>query len=145
MKKYKLVNRVTLVAILMCIVLAIILGIVVHLKNRDVYFLKLPEVPNIESIILEMKNKETKYIVKRDDITEIMNIIKGNFRTTKEESTKDVPKKAKKLVTIHINTDTGLQTVYTYRKGFKYYIEQPQGGIYRITKSEYKNIYKYIK
>lgn len=70
----------------------------------------------------------------------------GIKRITETESIQDSPVNVDNEIKINFYFDEeNCSTVFVYKKNFKYYIEQPYNGIYRISADEYNAIEKYIR
>ena len=94
--------------------------------NTNQYTLQLPlMVDSFETITIE-QNGEEKIIENSKDINDIINILYGTGRKTKNESIQDFP-------------------TNVYEKNNEYFIEQAYNGIYRISADEYNSIEKYIR
>ena len=62
------------------------------------------------------------------------------------ESIDDVPANPDLLYLVKFkNTSENYKSAYIYKKGNKYYIQQPYNGIYQITKDEYIIVKKIIE
>lgn len=113
--------------------------------NQRTYNLNLPEKQNISSIGIEQNaigffTKDIEYI---DDI---LNVLNDEKRITKKESIQDSPTDVESEIKVDFYINEGnYSTIFLYKKNFKYYIEQPYNGIYRISADEYNAIEKYIK
>ena len=67
-------------------------------------------------------------------------------KKTRIESVNDVPVNPDVLYSLRFENDAATsKSAYIYKKGNKYYIEQPYNGIYQITEDEYTRIEKFIK
>lgn len=131
-----------LVIILFLLMMA---GIVYHFMNKRTYKLNLPQLENVKSISLE-QNANGNVISDKEGMKDIINILNGKERTTKQESIQDAPINTNHKIKIDFNfKETGTSTLFIYEKNNKYYMEQPYNGIYKILEDEYNSIQKYIK
>lgn len=127
-------------------VMAFIIGILlligietaVYFINKPKYILHLPTVEKLTSIHIENKKIETP-----EDMQEILNVLNKEGRTTKEESIQDSPVNVEEILKVDFYfIESGISTLFVYKRNNAYYIEQPYNGIYKITKEEYKKIKK---
>lgn len=133
------------IVLVIILFLLMIVGIFYHFMNKRTYKLNLPQLENLKSISLE-QNANGKVISDNEEIRDIINILNGKERTTKEESIQDEPVNTNNKIKIDFNfKETGASTLFIYEKNNKYYIEQPYNGIYKILEEEYNSIEKYIK
>ncbi len=133
-------KQILLAFVIVFLILITIFGITYYAKK---YELNLPELGDIESIILESTNKKsyTDETGKKD----ILTTLKGKGRSTKSQSIQDSPVEATNEIKIDFILKTNLtSTLYVYMKNNKYYIEQPYNGIYEITIDEYNSINSYL-
>lgn len=139
-------NRNVSFAILGTIVfVALVVGFIFYFKDRRTYELHLPPAENLKSISLEQNNGQST-IDDSGEIKEILDIIGGEKRTTKEESIQDAPVNAEDEIKIDFQfSETGVSTLFVYKKNNKYYIEQPYNGIYQISVEEYHSIENYCR
>ena len=113
--------------------------------NKTTYTLNLPQLENLKNISL-IQNANEKSISSTERMKEILDVINGVKRVTKNGSIQDAPINVSNVIKIDFNfIDEGSSTLFVYKKNNKYFIEQPYNGIYQISKDEYNSIEKYIK
>lgn len=133
----------------MLIVVLLAVGIaamIVTGMHKGSYELKLPEQENLAGITIEKEGKQEE-ITDGEEIKNIIYILYGSDkgRNTKEESISDAPVNVNDSIKVDFNfAEKGTSTLFVYKKGGQYYIEQPYNGIYRISGDEYDSIEKYI-
>lgn len=128
------------------IVLIFIMVVILYYcaKNKKTYELKLPNAEILSSITLEENSKKT--LDEQTKMEEVLNILNGVNKVTKEESVQDAPVNAINIITINFNfKEAGSSIVFVYKKKKKFYIEQPYNGIYEISEKEYNSIYNIMK
>ena len=77
--------------------------------------------------------------------SDVRNVLYGVKRITETESIQDSPVNVDNEIKVNFYFDEeNCSTLFVYKKNFKYYIEQPYNGIYRISADEYNAIEKYI-
>ena len=104
---------------------------------------KLEEISNITIDTLAQEDNIREFSDKTS-INEIYNIF--SEKTTNVESINDNPSNPDVLYLIKFsNSIDESKYAYVYKKGNKYYIEQPYNGIYKITEEEYKTVEKFVK
>ena len=133
--------------ILLGIILAMLvsLGLAYHFRDRRTYELNLPEIKEITRIEIE-KNADGIVLFGAEEVEDVRNVIYGVKRITKKESIQDSPTNVDNEIKIDFYFDEqNCSRVFVYKKNFKYYIEQPYNGIYRISADEYNAIDKYIR
>lgn len=147
MKKAIGVNKLDKVFIVLGILIVIILalGLVYHFRDRRTYELNLPEIEEIIRIELERK-ADGIVLFGIEEMEVVRNVLLGVKRITETESIQDSPVNIDDEIKINFYFDEkNCSTVFVYKKNFKYYIEQPYNGIYRILVDEYNAIHKYIR
>lgn len=113
--------------------------------NRNTYCLNLPIVDDISNITLE-QNENNIVISDFEEIKDIIDVLNGVKRVTKQESIQDAPVNADNEIKIDFEfKEGGTSTIFVYEKSNKYYIEQAYNGIYRISADEYNSIEKYVR
>lgn len=135
------------VFIILGILLVIIFTLVLayHFRDRRTYELNLPQIEEIIRIELERK-ADGVALFGIEEIEDVRNVLYGVKRITETESIQDSPVNVDNEIKINFYFDEeNCSTVFVYKKNFKYYIEQPYNGIYRISADEYNSIEKYIK
>ncbi len=138
-------KRDVFIVLFIILLLLMIAGVFYHFMNNRTYKLNLPEVEKLESISLE-QNKNEKVISDSKEIQNIVDILNGKGRNTKNESIQDDPVNTSKKIKIDFKfKEKGASTIFVYEKNNKHYIEQPYNGIYKISVDEYNSIEKYIK
>ena len=133
-----------IIVLFMCI--GAILGIYCYNKlNKTSYCLNLPAIEDVSSITLE-QNEKSIVINNLEEIKDIIDVLNGVKRVTKENSIQDAPVNVDDEIKIDFEfKESGTSTVFVYEKNDKCYIEQPYNGIYRISPDEYNSIEKYIR
>ena len=77
---------------------------------------------------------------------DILYVLNGTKRITKNESIQDAPVNVENEIKVDFYLlDKETSTLFVYIKNDKYYIEQPYNGIYQMSGDEYNSIEKYIK
>lgn len=144
-------KEIRLVAIILCACLVAVFGIVCYIKiNKSSYTLNLPSKDSVNSIILKQNNRNVN-LLEEEIIKDIINVLDGVKRTTKEESIQDTLTNVNDKIQVDLkfkNNETQkdrISTIFVYKKKEKYYIEQPYNGIYRISADEYNSVEKYLK
>lgn len=131
--------------ILGIILVVAVIGIAYIFANRRTYILNLPQVEKLKNISLK-QNDEERIISESDEMEELLKVINGVKRVTKEESIQDSPVNIDNLIKIDFYfVENGVSTIFVYKKNNNYYIEQPYNGIYQINSDEYDFIEKAIK
>ena len=133
-----------IIVLFMC--MGAILGIYCYNKlNKTSYCLNLPAIEDVSSIALK-QNEKSIVINDVEVIKEIIDILNGVKRVTKEQSIQDAPVNVDDEIKIDFEfKESGTSTVFVYEKNKNYYIEQAYNGIYRISADEYNSIEKYIR
>ena len=139
-------NRNVLFTVLGIIVLVVLMiGVFYHFRDRKTYTLNLPKLEKLESISLK-QNEKNVIIDDKEKMQDILYILNGTKRVTKNESVQDVPININNEIQIECNfTETGKSIIFVYNKNNSYYIEQPYNGIYQISGDEYNSIEKLIQ
>ncbi len=139
-------NRNVLFMILGIIVLvALVIGGFYHFRDRRTYELNLPQLENLKSISLE-QNAKGKVVSDNEEMKDILYVLNGKERTTKEESIQDAPINIDNEIKVDFQfIENGVSTIFVYKKNKSYYIEQPYNGIYQISGDEYNSIEKLIR
>lgn len=129
--------------IVLCMCIGAVLGILCYNKSNE-YTLQLPLMADsFETITIEQNGKE-KTIENSKDINDIINILSGTGRKTRNESIQDFPTNVDNVISVHFNCGE-IFTLYVYEKNNEYFIEQAYNGIYRISADEYNSIEKYVR
>ena len=129
--------------VLICVF--IVIGTTTCSKDKE-YSLNIGKLEEISSITVDTLAQEDniKEFSDKNSINEIYNIF--SEKTTNIESVNDNPSNPDILYLIKFNNSKDeSESAYVYKKGNKYYIEQPYNGIYKITEEEYKTIEKFVK
>ena len=129
--------------VLICVF--IVIGTTACSKDKE-YSLNIGKLEEISSITVDTLAQEDniKEFSDKNSINEIYNIF--SEKTTNVESVNDNPSNPDILYLIKFNNSKDeSESAYVYKKGNKYYIEQPYNGIYKITEEEYKTIEKFVK
>lgn len=132
------------IVLFMCI--GAILGIYCYNKlNKTIYCLNLPVIEDLLNITL--KQNEKRIVINNvEEIKDIIDVLNGVKRVTKQESIQDSPVNVDNEIKIDFEfQERGTSTVFVYKKNYKYYIEQAYNGIYRISPDEYNSIEIYIR
>ena len=139
-------NRNVLFMILVIIVLGVLVaGVMYHFRDRRTYSLNLPQLEKLKSISLE-QNANGKVISGNEEMKDILYVLNGTKRVTKNESIQDAPVNIDNEIKVDFNfIESGTSTIFVYKKNNNYYIEQPYNGIYQISGDEYNSIEKYIR
>ena len=142
-----MMNKKVLIYILvlfMCI--GAILGIYCYNKlNKTSYCLNLPVIEELSNITLK-QNEKSIVINDIDEIKDIIDVLNGVKRVTKQESIQDAPVNVDDEIKVDFEfKESGISTVFVYEKNDEYYIEQAYNGIYRISPDEYNSIEKYLR
>lgn len=125
-------------------VIIIALGLAYHFRDRRTYELNLPEIDKISRIELERK-ADGVALFGSEEIEDVRNVLYGVKRITETESIQDSPVNVDNEIKVNFYFDEeNCSTLFVYKKNFKYYIEQPYNGIYRISADEYNAIEKHI-
>lgn len=114
--------------------------------NRRSYELHLPAPEKLASISVKKEGRQTE-IVDSEIIEDIIYVLSGsgNGRRTKEESISDAPQGAEELFLVDFHfAEQGTSTLFVYKKGGRYYMEQPYNGIYQISGDEYNTVGKHL-
>lgn len=126
-------------------VIIVALGLAYHFRDRRTYELNLPEIEKIARIELE-QNADGVALFGSEEIKDIRDVLYGVKRITETESIQDSPVNVDDEIKVNFYFDEeNCSTLFVYKKNFKYYIEQPYNGIYRISADEYNAIEKYIR
>lgn len=107
------------------LIIIIGLGLFINFGDRKTYTYK---VDNISRVSINDKEITSQKSINK--LTKILN------KETNIESVQDYPINAKEVIEIKLNTDT----VYVYKRTFRYYFEIPYNGTYSITKDDYNYI-----
>ena len=84
-------NRNALFVILGIIVLVVlVIGVFYHFRDRRTYTLNLPQLEKLESISLNQNEKDIS-INGREEMKDILYVLNGTKRVTKNESIQDAP------------------------------------------------------
>jgi hypothetical protein len=139
-------NRNALFVILGIIVLvALVIGIFYHFRDRRTYTLNLPQLEKLESISLNQNEKDIS-INGREEMKDILYVLNGTKRVTKNESIQDAPVNIDDEIKVDFHfIEAGVSTIFVYKKNNSYYIEQPYNGIYQISGDEYNSIEKLVR
>ncbi len=128
-----------ILSFLIAIVLLVGIETTFYFINRPKYTLHLPKVENVISI--EIEDKKIEELEKKK---EIINILNGEGRITKEASIQDTPINTEEKLKIDFHfVEKGTSTLFLYKRKNNFYIEQPYNGIYKITEREYEKIKKF--
>ena len=136
---------------LVTIVVIAILGAIIFLIHynriqKEKYIINLFKLEEISSITIDTLSQydNEKEFKDEETIKEIYDVFAD--KKTHIESINDVPVNPDILYLVKFKNDAeNSKSVYIYKKGNKYYLEQPYNGIYQITEVEYTRIEKFIK
>lgn len=139
-------NRNVLFMILVIIVLGLLVaGVMYYFQDRRTYSLNLPQLEKLKSISLE-QNANGKVISGNEEMKDILYVLNGTKRITKQESIQDAPVNIDNEIKVDFNfIEGGTSTIFVYKKYNNYYIEQPYNGIYQISGDEYNSIEKLVR
>ena len=128
-----------IVVLLVCVVLYI------FFMNKNIYTLNIPKVDDLSSISLE-RGSATKEITDAKVVEEVVSLLNGNGRITKEKSVSDAPAEIEQPIKVefHLKKE-GASVIYLYEESKKYYLEQPYNGIYEISEDDYKSLEKHLQ
>lgn len=127
------------VVLLVCIVLY------VFFMNKNIFTLNISKVEDLSGISLE-SGEVTKKITDAKTMEEMISVLNGSGRMTKEESVNDAPVDVKKLIKVELNAnEENPFVIYAYERKGVYYLEQPYNGIYEISEDEYSSLEKYLQ
>ena len=116
-----------------------------HFKDRRTYTLNLPQLEKLESISLNQNEKDIS-INGREEMKDILYVLNGTKRVTKNESIQDAPVNIDDEIKVDFHfIEAGVSTIFVYNKNNSYYIEQPYNGIYQISGDEYNSIEKLVR
>ena len=127
------------VVLLVCIVLY------VFFMNKNMYTLNIPKAEDLSSISLE-SGKATKEITDAKIMEDMISLLNGSGRMSKEERVNDAPADVKKSIKVELNAKKeGSSVIYVYERKGGYYLEQPYNGIYEISEDEYNGLERYFQ
>ena len=117
----------------------------VYTIMRRTYTLNLPQLEKLESISLNQNEKDIS-INGREEMKDILYVLNGTKRVTKNESIQDAPVNIDDEIKVDFHfIEAGVSTIFVYNKNNSYYIEQPYNGIYQISGDEYNSIEKLVR
>lgn len=138
-------KKVVFIVLGILLIIIFALGLAYHFRDRRTYELNLPEIEAITRIELERK-ADGVALFRIEEMEDVINVLYGVKRITETESIQDSPINVDDKIKIDFYyNEENCSTVFVYKKNFKYYIEQPYNGIYRISADEYNAIEKYIR
>ena len=146
-EKYRdIKNKNVLFAVLGIIVLVVlVIWVFYHFRDRRTYTLNLPQLEKLESISLNQNEKDIS-INGREEMKDILYVLNGTKRVTKNESIQDAPVNIDDEIKVDFHfIEAGVSTIFVYKKNNSYYIEQPYNGIYQISGDEYNSIEKLVR
>lgn len=121
------------------------IGVFYHFRDRRTYTLNLPQLEKLESISLNQNEKDIS-INDREEMKDILYVLNGTKRVTKNESIQDAPINIDDEIKVDFHfIEAGVSTIFVYKKNNSYYIEQPYNGIYQISGDEYNSIEKLVR
>lgn len=128
-----------IVVLLVCVVLY------VFFMNKNIYTLNLPKVDDLSSISLK-SGSVTKEITDAKTMKDMVSLLNGNGRMTKEESVNDAPVDVEQPIKVElIFKEKDSSIIYVYEKKDCYYLEQAYNGVYEISEDEYNSLEKYLQ
>lgn len=99
--------------------------------------ISLPETENITEIeIMKNTSESGMKISEQDEISKIINGIKGNTRNTGKESVSDQPTNIDVYIIVkfyHKKSEGNTSIAYLYKNNDSYYVEQPYSGIWELS------------
>lgn len=131
-RKKRLIYKITFIII--CIL--IVMGLNFHYRNRRTYELNTPPIEKLTSIVIE-QNAKGVIVSETEEMEDILKVLNGVKRITKEESVQDFPIDVSNEIKVDMNFENGTSTIFAYKEGNKCFIEQPYNGIYKISEEEY--------
>ena len=131
---------------IMLVILVLIAFVIIYIaftSNKVNYELHLPEFDKVVSITVE-KNAKGTLISQTSKINNIIDIVK-NIKKTNKGNSEDITK-IENSIKVSFNYEESVATLlYVYTKNNKYYLEQPNNGLYEISKENYELINSYIE
>ena len=92
------------------------------------------------------QNEKDISINGREEMKDILYVLNGTKRVTKNESIQDAPVNIDDEIKVDFHfIEAGVSTIFVYKKNNSYYIEQPYNGIYQISGDEYNSIEKLVR
>lgn len=142
MKKRK--NHTLITAVVVLLLFGIV-AVFIFCLNRKGYELHLPTQEKLAGISVEGENGQAD-ITDNEEMKALIYVLGGSgSRNTKEESISDAPVNAEELLRVDFHfAEEGTSTLFVYKRGGQYYIEQPYNGIYKISGDEYNAVENYI-
>lgn len=122
-----------------------IIAVFIFRLNRRGYELHLPAQEKLAGISVEGENGQAD-ITDGEAMKDLIYVLSGSgSRNTKEESISDAPVNAEGLLRVDFHfAEEGNSTLFVFKRGGQYYIEQPYNGIYKISGDEYNAVEDYI-
>jgi len=137
-------KKTIIITIVVILFVTLMIGFFYHFWDRNNYELNLPQLEKLKNISLQ-QNENKKIINDNEEMKDLLYVLNGINRTTKEESIQDEPVNINNEIKVDFNfMESGTSTIFIYEKNNKYYIEQPYNGIYQISGDEYNSIQKYF-
>ena len=129
--------------IIIGIVVLVIVGLVLFVLLRgNKYKLKLPEREKIVSVSLE-RNGSGVLISSEERLEKIFDVLYKMSKSNKESTTEKPEDKDYYKMDLNYE-DSVATTIYLYKEGNAYYIEQPLNGIYEMKSNDYDIITSYL-
>lgn len=122
-----------------------IMAVFIFCLNRRSYELHLPAQEKLAGISVEGETGQAD-ITDGEEMKDLIYVLGGSdSRNTKEESISDVPVNAERLLRVDFHfAEEGTSTLFVFKRGGRYYIEQPYNGIYKISGHEFDAVENYI-
>ena len=110
-------NKNVLFAVLGIIVLVVlVIGVFYHFRDRRTYTLNLPQLEKLESISLNQNEKDIS-INDREEMKDILYVLNGTKRVTKNESIQDAPINIDDEIKVDFHfIEAGVSTIFVYKK-----------------------------
>lgn len=128
------------------VVMLLLAALRIFLPGGRTYTLNLPDYPNLRGVTLTQRDGQA---VKLADACgeDVLFILKGNGRTTQNESIQDAPVNVDDYIQVDFAHKGGTSTLFVYQRSDarngEFFIEQPYNGIYEISGDEYRAIEQY--
>ena len=109
------------------------------------YKLELPNVEEVENISLKKNSDSPILISSKDDVEDILGILKGTKPTT-ESGEIGTPVRVENIINADfISKENVICRLFLYEDEGKYFIEQTDNGVYTISKEDYDLIENYME
>lgn len=102
-----------------------------------VWNLRLPDPDALRSVTLT-QDEESAEVSDSGAIENLLALLSGEGRTTREESIQDMPVNADDVLQVDFFfKEKGASTLFVFARRDRFYIEQPYNGIYEISENDY--------